>query len=54
MHPAEETFESLVKRGILVRSFHGVGGRMARQLRVTIGLPRENDRLLDGLRACAV
>lgn len=54
VHPAEETFEALVKRGILVRSFHGIGGRMARQLRVTIGLPRENDRLLDGLRACAV
>ena len=54
VQPAEETFEALVKRGILVRSFHKVGGRMARQIRVTIGLPRENDRLLEGLRACAV
>jgi histidinol-phosphate aminotransferase len=53
VHPAEETFDALVKRGILVRSFHKVGGRMTRQLRVTIGLPRENDRLLEGLRACA-
>ncbi|MEO6419632.1 MAG: histidinol-phosphate transaminase [Polyangiaceae bacterium] len=50
--PAEEIFDALVKRGILVRSFHKVGGRLARQLRVTIGLPQENDRLLEGLRAC--
>ncbi len=52
VRPAEEVFDALVKQGILVRSFHKVGGRMARQLRVTIGLARENDRFLEGLRSC--
>jgi histidinol-phosphate/aromatic aminotransferase/cobyric acid decarboxylase-like protein len=42
-----------VKEGVLVRSFDKVGGRLANQLRITIGLPHENDRLLEGLSRCA-
>jgi histidinol-phosphate aminotransferase len=48
--PAGEVFAQLSKRGILVRSFHPKGGRLAHQLRVTIGLPEENDRFLSALR----
>jgi histidinol-phosphate aminotransferase len=51
--PAAEALELLRERGILVRSFHAWGGRLAHQLRVTIGTPNENDRLLEGLRKCA-
>ena len=44
--PAVEMFEALKQRGVLVRSFHERGGRLASQVRVTIGSPAENDRLL--------
>jgi histidinol-phosphate aminotransferase len=44
--PAGEVFEGLRSRGVLVRSFHEKGGRLAHQLRVTIGTPAENDELL--------
>jgi histidinol-phosphate aminotransferase len=47
--PAAETLELLKGRRILVRSFHASGGRLAHQLRVTIGTPAENDRLLEGI-----
>jgi histidinol-phosphate aminotransferase len=47
---AAELFDGLRERGILVRSFHGRGGRLAHQLRVTIGTHQENDRFLAGLR----
>jgi histidinol-phosphate aminotransferase len=50
--PAEEVHEALLKHGVLVRSFHQAGGRMARQLRITIGTPPENDRLLEALPSC--
>lgn len=50
--PAAEVFGKLVQKGVLVRSFHHVGGRMTHQLRVTIGSPRDNDRLLEALAAC--
>jgi histidinol-phosphate aminotransferase len=43
--PAEELFRALSARGILVRSFHASGGRLARQLRITVGTPAENDEL---------
>jgi histidinol-phosphate aminotransferase len=43
--PAGEVFEGLGERGILVRSFHESGGRLAHQLRVTIGTREENDEL---------
>ena len=51
--PAGEVLEGLKQRGVLVRSFHALGGRLAHQLRITIGSPADNDRLLEGLRACA-
>jgi histidinol-phosphate/aromatic aminotransferase/cobyric acid decarboxylase-like protein len=35
---------------VLVRSFHQRGGRLAQQLRVTIGSASENDRFLGCLR----
>ena len=48
--PAGEVFEALCQRKILVRSFHERGGRLAHQLRVTIGTPAENDEFLSCLR----
>jgi histidinol-phosphate aminotransferase len=49
--PAVEVYEGLLARGILVRSFHTAGGRLAHWLRVTIGAAAENDELLAGIRA---
>jgi histidinol-phosphate aminotransferase len=46
---AGELFDALKRRSILVRSFHGRGGRLAHQLRVTIGTPLENDALAAAL-----
>lgn len=48
--PAGETWEALKARSILVRSFHDRGGRLAQQLRVTIGTPAENDRFLAAVK----
>jgi histidinol-phosphate aminotransferase len=48
--PASQVFESLVGRGILVRSFHASGGRLANRLRVTIGTTADNDRFIEALR----
>ena len=50
--PAGELVEALATRGVLVKSFHASGGRLARRLRVTVGLPAENDRLLDEIARC--
>jgi len=47
--PAAELYEALKQRGILVRSFHGRGGRLTHQLRITIGTPSENDELITAL-----
>lgn len=47
--PASEVFSSLAKQGVLVRSFHGRGGRLENFLRVTIGTPTENDLFLKAL-----
>jgi histidinol-phosphate aminotransferase len=47
---AADVFEGLKQRGILVRSFHARGGRLAHQLRVTLGTAAENAALLDALR----
>lgn len=47
---ASEVSEALLAHGVLVRSFHAAGGRLAKRLRVTIGTPRENDRFLESLR----
>jgi histidinol-phosphate aminotransferase len=49
--PAAQMHAALLARGVLVRSFHGVGGRMANRLRITIGTPDQNDVLLEALRA---
>lgn len=46
---AEAVYEGLKARGVLVRSFHKHGGRLKHYLRVTIGLPHENDRFLSAL-----
>jgi len=48
--PAGDVFEALAAKKILVRSFHARGGRLANQLRVTIGTPEENDAFLSALR----
>lgn len=47
--PAEEVHAKLAREGVLVRSFHQIGGRLGRQLRITVGTPSENDRLLEAL-----
>jgi histidinol-phosphate aminotransferase len=47
--PAAELYEALKRRGILVRSFHARGGRLANQLRITIGTAAENDELCQSL-----
>lgn len=51
--PAQKLFEALKQKGILVRSFHDRGGRLAHQLRVTVGLPEENDEFLAALKEVA-
>lgn len=48
--PSAQVFEHLVRDKILVRSFHASGGRMAAQLRITVGTAEENDRLIASLR----
>lgn len=49
--PAVEAHAALLARGILVRSFHASGGRLANRLRVTIGDREQNDALVEALRA---
>jgi histidinol-phosphate aminotransferase len=49
--PAAAIHDALIARGVLVRSFHAVGGRLANRLRVTIGTAGENDRFLGALTA---
>jgi histidinol-phosphate aminotransferase len=49
--PAAQVHEALLARGVLVRSFHAAGGRMANRLRVTVGTPPESDALLEALAA---
>jgi histidinol-phosphate aminotransferase len=43
---------ALLARGIVVRSFHARGGRLARWVRITVGTPAENDALLEALPHC--
>jgi histidinol-phosphate aminotransferase len=50
--PAGELCEALAERGVLVKSFHAAGGRLARRVRITVGLPAENDRLLEEIARC--
>jgi histidinol-phosphate aminotransferase len=51
--PAAEVHAQLAAGGVLVRSFHATGGRLAHRLRVTIGRPSDNDRLIEGLAKAA-
>jgi len=44
-------FEALRQRGILVRTFHGSHPLLAHCLRLTVGTPDENTRMLDALAA---
>lgn len=46
----KDVWERLIDDKILVRSFHASGGRLANQLRITLGTPAEHDRLLASLR----
>jgi histidinol-phosphate aminotransferase len=46
---AGELYDALKQRGVLVRSFHGRGGRLANQLRITIGTEAENEELCRSL-----
>lgn len=48
--PARDVMRGLQERKILVRSFHERGGRLANQLRVTIGSPEQNDTFLRAFR----
>ncbi len=47
--PAAAVYEALLRRGVIVRPVAGYG--MPSHLRVTVGLPGEDDRLLDALAA---
>jgi len=49
--PAEAVHSALRQRGILVRSFHQRGGRLARRLRITIGRRAQHERLLSELKS---
>ncbi|MBX3233462.1 MAG: histidinol-phosphate transaminase [Labilithrix sp.] len=51
--PASEVWEALVAKGVLVRSFHAAGGRLASQLRITIGTDAENEALVAALKEVA-
>ncbi|MBL8682796.1 MAG: aminotransferase class I/II-fold pyridoxal phosphate-dependent enzyme [Myxococcales bacterium] len=47
---AAHVFEGLLRRGVLVRSFHSAGGRLARCLRVTVSTDGHNALFVDALR----
>jgi histidinol-phosphate aminotransferase len=47
--PSAEVFDLLARDGILVRSFHERGGRLASQLRITVGDDAQHERLLASL-----
>ena len=48
---APRVFEGLRSRGVLVKMLHGSHPLLEHCLRMTIGTPEENDRLLDALTA---
>jgi histidinol-phosphate aminotransferase len=49
---AGDLCEALAARGVLIKSYHASGGRLIRRARITVGLPTENDRLLEELARC--
>ncbi|MFT3769998.1 MAG: histidinol-phosphate transaminase [Minicystis sp.] len=50
--PAAELVEALAQRGVLVKGYSASGGRLLRRVRITVGLPEENDRLLEEIPRC--
>ncbi|APR79488.1 Histidinol-phosphate aminotransferase [Minicystis rosea] len=50
--PANELVEALAARGVLVKGYGASGGRLLRRMRITVGLPAENDRLLYEIAQC--
>lgn len=50
---AGDLVEALAQRGVLIKSFHATGGRLARRVRITVGTAEENDRLLHEIDRCA-
>jgi histidinol-phosphate aminotransferase len=50
--PASEVVGALAQRGVLVKSFQASGGRLLKRMRITVGLPAENDRLLHEIATC--
>lgn len=48
---ASDIFKTLGSHGVLVRSFHGRGGRLEKCIRVTIGTAAQNDRFLAAMSA---
>ena len=49
---ATSVFEALKNQGILVKNLDPVGGALINCLRLTVGTPNENSRLVEALRAC--
>jgi histidinol-phosphate aminotransferase len=47
---ADRTFDGLKQRGVLVKNLHGSHPLLDQCLRVTVGMPHENDRFLGALR----
>jgi len=47
---ADAVFEALKQHGILIKNMHAHGGLLENCLRVTIGMPEENDRLIASLK----
>ncbi len=47
---AEQVFQGLLERGILIKNLHRAGTPLAGCLRVTIGTPQENDAFLEALK----
>ena len=45
--PAQPIYDALLREGVIVRPIAGYG--MPNHLRISIGLPAENDRLFDAL-----
>lgn len=46
--PGREVFDALLREGVIVRPLDGYG--LPRHVRISVGLPEENERLLAGLR----
>jgi histidinol-phosphate aminotransferase len=47
---AGTVYQALFSRGIIVRSFHSSGGRLARHVRITVGTAEENEKLVSAMK----